>query len=598
MTNSSNLHSFIRSFVRSFVSNIIIIHTFYICDSMSNTNQTKSIWENLDSSAVAKALFPHPITARSDITVEKTCGQKNKDEATAFAFKNAVVQIMHTLREDYKLECAIKYGGATWQSASTRKHSIKIFCKKCLEKKLAANGEPDKSDLVALAVCNQGKENKPCVKVKKVFFHDRHNMDTKRMSGHPRHGWETVKFRVDSIFGETYKYAIEEINRFSVGSNDLPPGNRIKFKGKHTLSGSSGESDDKEHALSGSSGESDDEEHLVVEEDNNPNADRKVVMEEYDGKALEREQVAEEVEDDENGETTGRKSKRAKATFYENRVYCVLPDENSYPSISWESHRQCMIRLMFFLAAEYNISAEMAPSIGPNNMFKKLWTDFDDEAKDFKNPAAHLLLTEVSLIFGGHHLDQNDETPVHQPLHQDFSSSEGREPRALLVKFKPASFLIPLEVTRYIHVLTHGHIVGIDKGEMMLFSGDLPHAGHTWTAKGDRDWRVAIHGHIDSILWNRTLGNVDMGWDHKLAKSNAKCLATYSSLGDIIQGLEANCKATDYIVSGLQERLGDLTIKEKGRKVKAVIDKTTKVLGDLDTIVKMLKEIKDELKEG
>lgn len=496
---------------------------------MTTPNESNSILENLDSRVVAQALFPEPITASNEIKeVVKTRGKKSKNEPVANAYKNATVQIMNDLLYIYKIECTVRYGSASWMSKTQRNHGIKIFCKKCFEIKLASNKEPGKEDLVALAVCNDERKKEPSVTVKRVFFHDSHHVETKDdASRHPRNGWETVKFPIETIFRETYKSSIEQIGSYAVGGGKLPPGDRVKF----------GEDD------------------------------------------------------------SGNKGQTVKTTkFYDNRVYCKLPDESKYPSITGEEHRQCMIRLMFFLAAEYNIAKEMAPFTAPDNMFMPTLAG-DHEIKDVKNSDKHLSLANASLIFGGHQLDKADKPLLYQPLHQDFSySNKKKEPKALSVKFKPASFLIPLETSRFVHLQTHGNLVEVRRGEILFYSGDLLYADHALPSTR-KDWNVAVHGHIDSSIWNRFVVNgAKMHWDHDLVQSNARCLSKCGSVGDILKGMEANIQVATCLFEAAEEKLKDLGIKTgKKRSLAEVNARSEKVLRELRDVTESLKAITAEL---
>ena len=473
--------------------------------------------ESFDSRAVAKALFPNPVTARDGVEIEKTRGKKSKDVPLANAFKNSVIQIKNELRDVYNLNCAVRYGSAIWQSTSENNGTIKFHCDKCMKAKLVEGGSPGKEDLIALAVCKGKTKEDASVTVKKVFLHDSHNMKGKdKETRHPQHGWETLDFPFDRILGDTYGPAVQEINQYPVGGKKLPPGSRIKFDG-----------------------------------------------------ANEQQKTSENIE------------------FYEDRIYCVLQDQSVFPSISAEKHDQCIIRLMFFLAAVYNMAKEVAPTIGPDNLFTSAWSDDDDKADDKElNPEKHLSLTEVSLIYGGHHLYGNSVTPIHQPLHTDFSSPVKNVPKSMATKFKPASFLIPLKTSRFLHIQTYGNLVEVKKGQILFFSGDLFHAGHTWKDT-DNDWKVAIHGHVDSNLWTRDEGTVSMGWDHDLTKSNAMCISKYSSAEGILKELGANIEASAYLLAGAEKKSKGLKLESK-RKLK-------KTLAELKHATELLKAITAEL---
>lgn len=49
-------------------------------------------------------------------------------------------------------------------------------------------------------------------------------------------------------------------------------------------------------------------------------------------------------------------------------------------------------------------------------------------------------------------------------------------------------------------------------------------AGHTWSKMEDKSWRNAMHGQIDSSIWLRNEGGVEVVLDHYSTKEQANFL--------------------------------------------------------------------------
>jgi hypothetical protein len=124
------------------------------------------------------------------------------------------------------------------------------------------------------------------------------------------------------------------------------------------------------------------------------------------------------------------------------------------------------------------------------------------------NPASHLELREISILFGGHEVRVVGEQPIHQMLHTD-AASPATFGRGWDKKIVPSSFVIPLQSERKIYVRTPEDIITVNSNRMLVYHGDLPYI--TRRARYRESWEVAIQGHIDSRYHNRILQKVPLG---------------------------------------------------------------------------------------
>lgn len=226
----------------------------------------------------------------------------------------------------------------------------------------------------------------------------------------------------------------------------------------------------------------------------------------------------------------------------EDRKYCVLPSSH-YPTIKEGEHRNCLIRLEYFLCASFNLTTEMAPTVA---IPKNDW---------------HLYPSEVSLIFGGHHKGDDDKPVVHQPIHEDHSMKDYAQEDLdkLEDKFLPASFLIPLETERELHFRALGCVQKIQRGQIVVFDKTTLHAGHTWKVIKEEhartDWKVAMHGHLDSKHSPREHNHVDHSWDFGASVANAACAAQYGNIFTLLDCGISNLRASLTILEEIKKEI-------------------------------------------
>jgi hypothetical protein len=137
------------------------------------------------------------------------------------------------------------------------------------------------------------------------------------------------------------------------------------------------------------------------------------------------------------------------------------------------------------------------------------------------NEAAHLFISDTSLLFGGHNL--NDKGPLQdQRCHTDVDGlddvvfHQGRS--------KPGSIIVPLEDFRSIYVgipfSPDYKIITIPKGKYFFFQGDVAHGGKT-VPKNEKSWHTAVHLHIDTKYHARTKDLVEFANHEDLASQQA-----------------------------------------------------------------------------
>ena len=197
---------------------------------------------------------------------------------------------------------------------------------------------------------------------------------------------------------------------------------------------------------------------------------------------------------------------------YDDRSYLYIPSNTHYPELPRETHRETMVRLFYFLAVNRNMSAQAAYQVLDLETFIACCL----QAKQIGHypvmanaPNYHLHFFELSLLFGGHSMMPAEDGEVtHQICHMDLAdllSVPALE--TFKGKQKPASFIMPLENERTIYVNTLHTLVTVKKGQVLFFEGDLAHGGITYHATGEgNDWYPAIHGHLDSTLFERKRG--------------------------------------------------------------------------------------------
>jgi hypothetical protein len=201
----------------------------------------------------------------------------------------------------------------------------------------------------------------------------------------------------------------------------------------------------------------------------------------------------------------------------DDRHYADFSAENVPVEVS--QHRKVLVRIMYHLAAHFNIAKEVCPyqvdylatvlNAESNKAAGLIWDTTHTASAD-----SHLFLTESSLLYGGHDMrtqeeKDNSEEPIHQMTHQDgqYAKHPFSDNYKLNGKFTPGTVLIPLKDSRTIYVLQPSNKVMCKKGCYLYFQGDLDHGGMTYAVE-DKEWYPAIHVHLDSKHHQRPQGDV------------------------------------------------------------------------------------------
>jgi hypothetical protein len=198
----------------------------------------------------------------------------------------------------------------------------------------------------------------------------------------------------------------------------------------------------------------------------------------------------------------------------DNRTYQILPCPNKYPGLSHEVHKGCMIRLLYHMAASLSISDEVAPYIYDldGSLDKDGKFNGNKGCRDKRNPNCHLYFSEVSLLFGGHHLrtEKWGDELAHQLCHMDGETGEGttiNENPDLFGRTKPGSFILPIKNYRSLYMWCVQNVIWVLRGQYVFFSGNVAHGGTTRKmilgSEDGREWHAALHGHLDSIYHGR-----------------------------------------------------------------------------------------------
>jgi hypothetical protein len=225
----------------------------------------------------------------------------------------------------------------------------------------------------------------------------------------------------------------------------------------------------------------------------------------------------------------------------DDRAYCDLPGDN----VDDTAHKNCMIRLLLHMSVTLNFVEETVTELFDwsnvrsriddcNNKSDTNWTDYPR----MSNPNAHLYFCEISLLFGGHNMNEGE--PEHQRCHMDVTGL-GR-PDALKAFHglsKPGSIIAPLDDERTIYVgyreSPDREDITVKKGQYIHFFGDVAHGG--WTYE-EQSWHAAIHLHVDSIHHKRKEGFVEIADCEEEATQRLN--THFQGLKDVMSGANKN----------------------------------------------------------
>jgi hypothetical protein len=126
------------------------------------------------------------------------------------------------------------------------------------------------------------------------------------------------------------------------------------------------------------------------------------------------------------------------------------------------------------------------------------------------NEEHHLLLNDISLLFGGSEFRVCGNEPIHQQCHGNIAGGKVslKGNNSLKSKVPNGSMIIPLVRQRQIYIKDPKEkILRSVTGQTIIFRGDLPHGGLT---RRENNWDVAIHCHFDSTYHPRVQGCLSM----------------------------------------------------------------------------------------
>jgi hypothetical protein len=287
--------------------------------------------------------------------------------------------------------------------------ACRFFCSKC-----AVKGE---ASLIAAGTF-VARDSGNVLKMNVLFPHNSNCCQSVEPLA-PQSPYTVIDFDFDTVIGDTYSAATDEINKQKVGSKDLT-GSAINF-------------DDVNH-------DSDD------------------------------------------------------------RSYFALPRPNDNSL----AHKHCMARLFLHMSVKLNLVEEtVAKYFDWNNVEENRWVDYPVK----ENRSAHLFMSDISLLFGGHNLKKNGPLQ-YQSCQVDVDGLE--RCTALGGRSKPGSIILPLVDHRSIYVGQPGssewELITIYKGQYICFEGDFPHGCSTHEKASLHT--AAIHLHVDTIHHERTLGTI------------------------------------------------------------------------------------------
>lgn len=207
------------------------------CD-LPGIQSSASLYAKLNSSSVAKALFPEVVVvvARENVEVKHLWHEAQEKVVEKFAKYNLSVECNHASRAWTDI--------TNWARGVNRvkfevNRKVLFYCSRCKE-------HSNFLSPICHAMCSNGIINPTTQQVtqvellvQKVFFHDKECCVGDKGEGdidiHPllqQQGYAMTEFDFDEVIGDTYKEAVEEIESFDplAGDNpELPKGQSINF---------------------------------------------------------------------------------------------------------------------------------------------------------------------------------------------------------------------------------------------------------------------------------------------------------------------------------------------------------------------------------
>jgi hypothetical protein len=209
----------------------------------------------------------------------------------------------------------------------------------------------------------------------------------------------------------------------------------------------------------------------------------------------------------------------------DDRRYFPLP----YQQVSSMDHKHCMTRLLLHLSVKLNFVEESVTALFDMDAANcdRQWTNYPVRV----NADAHLFLSEISLLFGGHNLKKNGPAQ-HQRCHVDVDGLKGIS--ALEGKTKPGSLILPLQDFRSIFI--GSGLLTLSKGQYIYFKGDVVHRGCTYD---ELSWHPAIHLHLDTRHHKRKGGVVEFT-DEKEMEAMDQLRFNWNAISRIMADATAN----------------------------------------------------------
>ena len=296
---------------------------------------------------------------------------------------------------------------------------------------------------------------------------------------------------------------------------------------------------------------------------------------------------------------------------YDDRMFVDLPFKKEVPSESfWRKSidtnsvyfKRFVIRLGFCMASKLDLSRDIAPFVIDFHLLRK--PDPENpcgarQVQDKPNIHWHLFVWNQALLLGGRELMRTKygDNLIHQYCHTDapLGPEELEDPthplsqlNAMKARALPASFMFALEDERKIYINHPDHKVataekrnGSISSSAIYFDNLCWHGGMTEAeadvgAGGpDRKWRLALHGHLDSIHYVRkpeALSIPTLGVDGGLY-----ILPEHTAIRNTLQTTKNElihyCKALSTVVSLLKGGGREQVLASIPAKIRAVLEK-------------------------